>query len=70
LPLAGFAQTSLPADGERGIALERTSQDPGHLEKERAASETDKTIPNCVRNEPTISPEGEPSLHNLPLCSE
>jgi len=70
LPVAGFTQTSLSNDGEHGIALERTNLDPGKSEKERSSSELDKTLPNCARDEPSISPQGEPSLHNLPLCGQ
>lgn len=63
-----FAQGA--GGGEGTVARERTDPSTSHLETERSASSNNKNVPNCRRAEPTISPEGEPSLHNLPLCSQ
>ncbi len=70
LPIDAFAGTAVSQDVEHGIAIERTNVESSRLEKERSASELNKTVPNCVRDQPTISPEGEPSLHNLSLCAQ
>lgn len=63
-----FAQGA--SGGEGTVARERTDAAPGHMETERSASANKKNDPNCRRGEPTTSPEGQPSLHNLPLCDQ
>ncbi len=64
-----FAQAN--AGGEGAVARERTDASGGHAEMERSRPlNKAKTDPNCRRSEPTTSPEGNPSLHNLPLCAE